>query len=899
MFPRKMRRYKEAYIAIKNDFDINFYLSEYPDVQSYRYDAILHYLEHGSKEGRRPIPSFDPDYYALQYASEIGDTEPFVHYLKFGRSKGYRGSAQDFYISNKLRSELPSYDLIKDEFESDFYLNENHDVSASRTNPLVHYLQHGSSEGRRPTPDFDPTFYRKEYSAEINGLEPFAHYIKFGRAKGYRGAAEEYYHSTQLVYPNGVVPSKRPRNENDYAIQIPLTENLRRHHYKKVAAIVHGFYPELMAEVFSLLEESNCAIDIYVSTDSQKKLEEIADLGRCYKNGLVDIRIVGNRGRDIGPMLTAFHDVFVSYPVFLHIHTKKSPHGGAGLSGWREYLYNNLIGSAEIIDSNLSLLATKNVGLVFPQHLYALRGILNWGYNFELAASLLKKVGLRLSKDMILEFPSGTMFWARTDALAKLLSLNIPISSFDDEAGQVDGTLGHAIERSLLYFVERSGYSWLKVLHRDINYPHKNCVMKVDSADELTRSFNVVYRPLLSLPVSGEYPLSRAITTCRELLFTPSLNDRRRVILLVPSINPRQTFGGIATALKMFRDFVRVASTDVDFVILSTDAIIEPEGATSLSDFLTKPFLSEETEERCTLIDVSSRSTGRFPVRKNDIFFATAWWTARIAADAQAFQINYFNNKNKFIYLIQDFEPDFYGWGAMYALAELTYRRPGDFYSIINSEELYHFFLSSKYKITNATCLPYKINDRLDRLLKPCSREKIIMFYGRPATHRNLFEIICNALVLWQTRNPVSSSTWRVLSVGEEYPESWLHPVQNASVLGKLSLEQYAYWLNRSSIGISLMLSPHPSYPPLEMAEAGLMTITNDYDYKSMRNRFDFFSMPYVSEESLADYIEDCMNLYNSGQYDLNSKRSAHKFERQEGIEYYDVEKVVRLFGLC
>ena len=52
---------------------------------------------------------------------------------------------------------------------------------------------------------------------------------------------------------------------------------------------------------------------------------------------------------------------------------------------------------------------------------------------------------------------------------------------------------------------------------------------------------------------------------------------------------------------------------------------------------------------------------------------------------------------------------------------------------------------------------------------------------------------------------------------------------------GKLSLQAYGALLNQCAIGISLMLSPHPSYPPLEMAHSGILTITNSFAEKIFR----------------------------------------------------------------
>ena len=84
------------------------------------------------------------------------------------------------------------------------------------------------------------------------------------------------------------------------------------------------------------------------------------------------------------------------------------------------------------------------------------------------------------------------------------------------------------------------------------------------------------------------------------------------------------------------------------------------------------------------------------------------------------------------------------------------------------------------------------------------------------------------------------------------------YPVQNATVGGKASLEDYADYLSRALIGVSLMISPHPSYPPLEMAEAGLATITNGFAGKDLHRRFEnITSLTCLDPRSLADAIEE------------------------------------------
>ena len=55
-------------------------------------------------------------------------------------------------------------------------------------------------------------------------------------------------------------------------------------------------------------------------------------------------------------------------------------------------------------------------------------------------------------------------------------------------------------------------------------------------------------------------------------------------------------------------------------------------------------------------------------------------------------------------------------------------------------------------------------------------------------------------------------------------------------MVGKLTLQEYAKTLEESYAGISLMASPHPSYPPLEMSVFGVKVITNTFANKDLKD---------------------------------------------------------------
>lgn len=106
--------------TLKPLFDEAFYLDRYPDVKNAGLDPMLHYLVHGSAEGRKPHPWFQPDYYLLQCPEAgCGNGYPLRHFL----------SSPPHEIANPHRL----FDCIA-------YLREHPQVLATRQNPLLHFL---------------------------------------------------------------------------------------------------------------------------------------------------------------------------------------------------------------------------------------------------------------------------------------------------------------------------------------------------------------------------------------------------------------------------------------------------------------------------------------------------------------------------------------------------------------------------------------------------------------------------------------------------------------------------------------------------------------------------------------------------------------------------------------
>ena len=64
--------------------------------------------------------------------------------------------------------------------------------------------------------------------------------------------------------------------------------------------------------------------------------------------------------------------------------------------------------------------------------------------------------------------------------------------------------------------------------------------------------------------------------------------------------------------------------------------------------------------------------------------------------------------------------------------------------------------------------------------------------------------------------------------------------------------------------GISLMSSPHPSYPPLEMSEFGVKVITNNYANKDLSDfNANIISVDNVSPVNIAAKLAELCKGYN------------------------------------
>ena len=222
----------------------------------------------------------------------------------------------------------------------------------------------------------------------------------------------------------------------------------------KTAIQIHFFYTDLLADFYSHLKEITVPYDLYISTDTMEKKEEIENFFCTNKvnAGKIKIDVFANKGRDIYPFLSQMHKIVNDYEYVAHFHTKKSLQGSVG-TVWREWLLGKLLGDGRRFNDIIFFLSNhKDMGLVIPP-------VLNWhkrGYienkvdtwYQKNVGEELRKIGCGIENFKLTdyEYSAGTMFVACVKAVQQVFDYGFSEKDFPEEKGQLNHTLQHVME---------------------------------------------------------------------------------------------------------------------------------------------------------------------------------------------------------------------------------------------------------------------------------------------------------------------------------------------------------------------------------------------------------------------------------------------------------------------
>lgn len=236
-------------------------------------------------------------------------------------------------------------------------------------------------------------------------------------------------------------------------------------------------------------------------------------------------------------------------------------------------------------------------------------------------------------------------------------------------------------------------------------------------------------------------------------------------------------------------------------------------------------------------VPIVSAADARRPltVGPNDIFLATHWTTAQ-----QLKRVLPRMAVRQFFYMLQEFEPAFYAWSSNYALALETYAM--DFWPVFNEALLAEYMMrqglgrfADPSMRDRATIFEPAVEARLFH--PPASavtnRPKRLLFYARPTNTRNMFGL--GLMALRAASADAAFAGWEFLAIGGRgsVPPLALARGHRLKPAAWMDYEGYARSLREADVLLCPMLSPHTSYPVLEMAASGGLSVTNTFGTKT------------------------------------------------------------------
>jgi glycosyltransferase involved in cell wall biosynthesis len=338
--------------------------------------------------------------------------------------------------------------------------------------------------------------------------------------------------------------------------------------------------------------------------------------------------------------------------------------------------------------------------------------------------------------------------------------------------------------------------------------------------------------PLRFAAIEGSAP--RAIADkIAPLTFEPSAGAPRRINLLIPTIDLDHLFAGYIGMLNLA---LRLSDRHARVRIVTVDPTprLPPDWQRRLESYAGLAGLGERVEV------VFGRESSAVEISDEDSFIATTWWTAHIArrtlADVRA---------ERFVYLIQEYEPFTFPMGTYAALARESYDAPH--FALFSSELLRDYFRGHRIGVYDGGAVAGDaISDSFQNAITPVRpptltqlrerRTRGLLFYARPEPHaaRNMFELGVLALST-ALRDGAFQDGWELRGIGSVGSTTRLALGGGAQLelLPRTDQRTYGRLLARHDLGLALMYTPHPSLVPIEMAAAGMFAVTNSFECKT------------------------------------------------------------------
>jgi hypothetical protein len=348
----------------------------------------------------------------------------------------------------------------------------------------------------------------------------------------------------------------------------------------------------------------------------------------------------------------------------------------------------------------------------------------------------------------------------------------------------------------------------------------------------------------------------------------------KRVNVLVPAFEFKSMSAGFFGVFEVAR-FILQCGFQVRLVLFDNFYWNYEEFKQKLAGYPGMERLYEELE-----IEYIGERLEPLVVSPDDRCVATVWYSAYFAEKI----MNIIGGNKPFLYLIQDYETNFFPGSSLFALADRTYSM--NFNALFSTEALMNSVIGSKVgafgkrNVKSAyflnACAAY-LPPRDEFLAKKGRRR--LAFYSRPEVNRNMFEL--GALALCEAvKQGIFGEDWDFYGVGMGDVEIQLSETRKLQQLERMNLKEYMQVIATFDIGLCLMASPHPSLLPFDLAGSGAVVVTNTFGVKTQAY-FDGITKNIIAQEPSLDTLVEGMRRAVA-----QSENLSERFERAKNMKF-------------
>lgn len=313
-----------------------------------------------------------------------------------------------------------------------------------------------------------------------------------------------------------------------------------------------------------------------------------------------------------------------------------------------------------------------------------------------------------------------------------------------------------------------------------------------------------------------------------------------RVNVVTDSISSGSLFGGVGTAL-IFAALL-ANKLNVQLRIITRTERAKPENVDSILSLYGIKLKNEIQFKFAAFYDHKYE----LDIVKDDLFITTSWWTTAATLPSVP--------NDKIIYLLQEDERMFYPFGDDRFRCEAILRNR-DIRFLINTKLLFDHLVQDGFDNIAAQAMLFEpafpahiFHPRTNAL----GGKHKFFFYARPNNPRNLFYLGIEVIEQAVLQQVLDLEHWDIFLVGKDIPAVTFNGGYAPIKCENFSWSEYAELVGTIDLGLSLMYTPHPSYPPLDLVASGAVVVTNRF-----ANKCDLSS--YSSNLICADLDRDAL----------------------------------------